>query len=85
MVAGAQTLSKAACQACTTRTPALLTQNWQQVRPFTGSKKMGAFYSRMLRPIITASAATTSAQSRADPRNKHFWQKSEVPPLDGKV
>ncbi|CAL5228139.1 g11218 [Coccomyxa viridis] len=46
---------------------------------------MGIIYSRAILPLTTARATTTSSQTRADPRAKHFWTKDEVPPLDGKV
>ena len=85
MIANAQRLGGTACKACGIRTPILHSLNRQQTRPFRATQRMGVIYSRVILPLTTASATTTSSQSRADPRAKHFWTKDEVPPLDGKV
>ncbi len=85
MIASAQRLSGTACKACGIRTPVLHSLNRQQTKPFRATQKMGIFYSRVILPLTTARATTTSSQSRVDPRAKHFWTKDEVPPLDGKV
>ena len=85
MIASAQILGGTACKACGIRTPILQSLNRQQTRPFRAANKMGMIYSRVILPLTTARATTTSSQTRADPRAKHFWTKDEVPPLDGKV
>ena len=85
MIASAQRLGGTACKACGIRTPVLHSLTREQTRPFRASQKMGIIYSRAILPLTTARATTTSSQTRADPRAKHFWTKDEVPPLDGKV
>ena len=85
MIASAHRLGGTACKACGIRTPVLPSLLRQQTRPFRATQKMGIIYSRVILPLTTARATTTSSQSRADPKAKHFWTKDEVPPLDGKV